>query len=110
MPNVQFYPQPKEISAITRAANAQVTTTTAHGFNDGQVVRLYVPLSYGMQINGKQFTITVIDDTNFTIGFDTRMLDAFVVPAQTFVYPQVAQAIAVSGQGQNLASQSGGNI
>lgn len=57
---------PSAISAITQAANAQVTTGSAHGLVTGDKVA--IGSVAGMtQINGTVDTITVVDATNFTL-------------------------------------------
>src|SRR5574337_746369 len=47
-----FYPRRRYISNITQAANAQVSTTVAHGLTPGQEVRFNIPAVSGMiQLN-----------------------------------------------------------
>ncbi len=64
------------VSVVTKAAAAQVTTTTAHGLTSGDVVileGLFETSTTGMpQINGIPFTVTVVDSTNFTIPWNTN--------------------------------------
>ena len=59
------------VANITNAANAQVTTVLNHGFSTGQIV--YVNgITVGMLgINGQPLTVTVIDEKNFTTGFNS---------------------------------------
>lgn len=80
-PNPQFYPAYRLISAITQANPATVTTTFAHGYGTGLVVRLVIPPADGMQqANGLTGAITVTGETTFTIDIDTSLFDAFSVP------------------------------
>lgn len=73
------------ITAITNAANAQVTTSTAHGFSVGDHVFFY---SVGgmTTINSSQstyetgtlkFVASVIDDYNFTIDWNSSSAAAY---------------------------------
>jgi len=72
------------ISDITNAENALVTTTFAHQYLDGLIVRLIVPKVYGMtQANNLTGTITVASPTTFTINIDTRSFDVFTYPGPT---------------------------
>jgi hypothetical protein len=96
--NPLFYPRVRRISNITRAANAQVSTTIPHGLTPGQEVRFNIPDVSGMtQLNpnilnnnfptgniSNAIILTVVDDYNFTINIDTTTFTAFT-------YPTVAQ-------------------
>lgn len=85
-----FQPAMRVITAITNGFTAQVTTSFAHDYLDGMIVRLYVPRDYGMiQADKKMGTITIVDSTNFLIDIDTTYFDAFVVPMSTNVNAQV---------------------
>jgi len=94
------------ISAITKANPAAVTTTFAHQYATGDIVRIDVPLGFGMQqINQQTGTITVTGSTTFTITIDTTSYDAFVVPS----FPvgqahQDAQVVPVGEINANLQS------
>ena len=80
-PNPLFVPATNQIAAITNANPAQVTTATDHGYVDGLVVRMIVPVAYGMpELNGLAFVITVTGATTFTIPVDTTGINSFVIP------------------------------
>ena len=84
-----FIPGSHEISAITNANPGVVTTTQEHGYETDYEVRFFFPLDVGMnQLKDKVVTITVIDDTNFSIDVDTTLLDVFS-PVGTSQLPQV---------------------
>lgn len=87
-----FKPAMRIISNITNGFPAEVTTTFAHGYIDGIVVRLIVPPGYGMvEANQKFGSITVIDSTTFTIDINTTYFNAFVTPMTSpddLQYPQ----------------------
>lgn len=65
-----------QISGITKANPAVVTTASAHGYSSGQVVvfeGLYQSATTGMpQIAGIPFVITVTGTTTFTIPWNTN--------------------------------------
>lgn len=64
------------ITAITQA-NPGVVTAPYHGLATGDEV--YFAGIVGMtELNGRVFTITRIDDDNFSIGIDTSGFNAFV--------------------------------
>lgn len=65
-----------QISGITKASSAQVTTASAHGLSTGNVVileGLYQSSTTGMpQISNIPFVVTVTAPTTFTIPFNTN--------------------------------------
>lgn len=74
-------PAMRIITAITNSSPAVITTSFAHQYLDGLIVRLYVPAYYGMeQANKLSGIITVIDDVTFSMTIDTTDFDPFVVP------------------------------
>jgi len=63
------------ISAITKANPGEVTTSSVHGFNNGDKVRFkdaggMVELNYRTN-GGTEYTVTVVSMTKFTIGVNT---------------------------------------
>jgi hypothetical protein len=89
-----FYPRLRYVTNITQAANAQVSTSVAHGLTPGQEVRFKIPATSGMtdlnpQLNNNYFPTassaaaivqTVVDDYNFTININTSGYSAFTWP------------------------------
>lgn len=65
------------ITAITRA-DPGVVTAPYHGLETGQEV-LLSGISGMTELNGRVFTVTVIDDDNFSIGIDTSDYAAFTI-------------------------------
>ncbi len=58
------------VTAITQAANGQVTTDINHGYQNGQVAVINGAL--GMTaINGLPLTVTVVNEKSFTTGVNT---------------------------------------
>ena len=88
-----FQPAMREIAAITNSSPAIVTTTFNHNYLTGLIVRLDLPLHYGMmQINGQQGMITRLNATQFSFPVDTTRYDVFVIPAGT---QQGAQVVPI---------------
>lgn len=81
-PNPIFQPAMRLIDSITNAFPAVVTTTFAHQYKDGTVVRLDIPPADGMQ-QANQLTgaILVINPTSFYIDIDTTHFEPFVIPS-----------------------------
>lgn len=77
-----YQPAMRVIANITNAVIATVTTTFAHQYIVGTIVRLDIPLTGGMvQANQDVGTIlTIPTPTTFTIGINTTTFDAFTTP------------------------------
>ena len=79
--NPVFGPAMRIISAISNAYPASVTTTFAHGYVDGTIIRFDIPPACGMQqINQMTAPLLVTSRTTFTVDIDTRQFAPFVVP------------------------------
>jgi len=99
--NPTFQRSMRLISSITNAYPAEVTTTFAHNYGTGDIVRLNIPKWYGMiQADKLVEAITVTGATTFTIDIDTTGFDPFSIPAPVpwYVdsYPQVTPVGEVS--------------
>ena len=92
--NTLYVPARKVVTAITNANPAIVTTSIAHDYVSGVIVRMNIPEStsledYGMpQINQQFAPIQVIDSTNFYIDIDTRLYEPLHIPMNQQQYPQ----------------------
>lgn len=76
-----YIPALRVISAITQATTASVTTSFAHGYISGTIVRLIIPITFGMvQANQLFGPITVTGNTTFTLPINTSGFDAFAIP------------------------------
>ena len=96
-----FYPRRRFVTNITRATNAQVSTSVAHQYVPGQAVRFTIPAVSGMvQLNptpDNNYLVctvaSVVDSYNFTINVDTSAFTAFTWPTiaqQPSNFPEVA--------------------
>ena len=105
-----YQPAMRIVSSITNGSPALVTTTFDHQYHTGLIVRLYVPLGYGMtQANQKFGSIVVTGDTTFTIDLDTTHFDAFIIPV---TYPNSYQSATVVpiGEDNNIVTQATQNV
>lgn len=100
-----FAPAMRIVSNITNANPAVVTTTFAHNYISGNIVRIDMPTNpynlanFGMdQINGQFAPIVVTGPTTFTIAIDTTLYTPFSTPSFTFNYPQVVPIAELSSQ------------
>lgn len=86
--NPVYGPAMRIIASISNAQLPTVTTTFAHGYVDGTVVRFDIPTALGMQqINQMTSPIVVTGLTAFTININTSQFEPFAIPVGTA--PQV---------------------
>lgn len=113
--NPIYRPAVTDITAITNSNPAVVTTSFAHSYLTGLIVRIQIPQEYGMRLDygPKQphFQITVLSTTTFSIPLDTTNFDPFVVPMEQSGQPllNVAQAVPI-GEEAAILTQSFVNI
>lgn len=109
--NPKFMPAARDIVAISNASPLQVTTSFAHSYLSGLIVRLYIPRNFGMVILNKvKGSILVTGPTTFTMNIDSTHLDPFVVPAdQPGDNLTPAQVVPV-GEDTDILTQSFVNI
>jgi hypothetical protein len=110
--NPTFQRAMRNILSITQAPAALVTTTFDginpgnHDYLDGLIVRLYVPAGFGMvQANQLTGTVSVVNNTQFTVTIDTTEFDPFVVPSErpgAFFTP--AQVVPVGSENYTLSN------
>lgn len=105
-----FQPSMRIVSAITNSNPAQVTTTFAHQYITGVIIRLDIPAGFGMPQANQEFgTIIVTSPTTFDITIDTTFYDPFValspaIPAQFPYNQQFAQCIPMAEDSNTLLS------
>ena len=109
MANIRAYPFPvyqpsmRIIASITNAPLAMVTTTFNHQYLTGTIIRLIIPLGFGMvQANQLFGEIVVTGPTTFTIGIDTTFFGAFTTPATFPDNTQFAQCIPIGENNNTL--------
>lgn len=80
-PNPEFQPAMRIISAITNSNPVSITTSFAHQYENGYIVRIKIPIGYGMELlNNAYGPITVTSPTTFTMDISTETFQPFVVP------------------------------
>jgi hypothetical protein len=95
-------PLQKAVTSITVANPGVATTSTAHGYSDGLIVRFEFFDNYGMfQVLGNQYTITVLTPTTFSLNASTLGFDPFVISSTTQT-PQVVPVGEIATTLQNL--------
>ena len=73
-----FRPTSRNISSITNANPAVVTTYIPHGYFDGIYVRIVFPDNFGMEpLSNQVFEAKIISDTSFSIDADTTQMSPF---------------------------------
>jgi len=104
--NPNFQPYMCIASAITKANPAAVTTTFAHNYQNGAIVRIDIPVACGMQqMNGQTGSITVTGANSFTINIDSTLFDTFSVPVLANPYIDTcAQVVPIGEISSSLAS------
>ena len=98
--SANFEPDRKVVTAITNAQNG-IVTATAHGYTSDDIVRVNVPLTYGMRLPKEEFEINVVNANTFSINEDTSELDLFVVPGGTPL--TTAEVLPISHETDNIA-------
>jgi hypothetical protein len=64
------------------------TVTEANTYRSKQVVRLTVPITYGMyQANGLEASILDVGSSTMTLDVDSRLFDTFSIPAAGQIQP-----------------------
>lgn len=77
----EFYPRMREISDITRAQYAEVTTEEDHDFVDNEIVSFRVSRAYGMvEMNNLQSKVRSHTDDTITVDIDSSNFTAFSIP------------------------------
>lgn len=100
-----FVPKRRLLSNVTNALRAIVTTIEDHGYETGQVVRLIVPLAYGMDLNYVQARINVLSNTEFETDVNTENLLPYVTPTFPPGFTE-AQVVPITGTTDNIAGQT----
>jgi hypothetical protein len=99
----KFAPARRNIQSITNAYPALVTTINPHGYVDGTVVRLVIPIQKGMQdANNLTGTISVTGNNTFTIDIDTTQMQPFI----TVVDPNISPLLDVCAQVQPVGESN----
>ncbi len=94
--NPVFQPAMRIVTAITLSNPASVTTSFAHNYKSGLILRIDIPPGYGMQqINQQTGTIAVTGATTFNININTTYYDALTTPTTYREMAQLPQCVPV---------------
>ena len=73
-----FQPAMRVVTDITNGFPCVVTTSFNNNFFTGDIVRIIIPLGWGMQQINNQFSpVTIISPTTFSMNIDTTNYDVF---------------------------------
>ena len=99
------------IASITQANPAVITTTFAHNYITGAIVRLNIPSACGMQqANGQTGTIVVLSPTTFAINIDTSMYDAFSIPGSPTPLQDICAQVIPIGEINDILTAATQNV
>jgi hypothetical protein len=105
-----FQPAMRIVTAITRSFPASVTTSFAHNYKSGLIVRIDIPPGYGMQqINQQVGTIVVTGTTTFDIDINTTYYDSLTTPTTYREMAQLPQVVPV-GEVNSQLNQATRNV
>ena len=95
--NPVFQPAMRIITAITNSNPAVVTTSFAHQYISGTIVRLDIPPADGMQQADQFFgPILVLSPTTFSVPLDSTAFTPFAIPVSPPPYVNTcAQAVPI---------------
>ena len=100
-------PLPNIVTDLTNTWQPVATTETAHGYESGWIVSMYVPMEYRMYVPLLQTKIEVLSDTTFKcLDLDLTFQPPFTQP----VFPPpftAAQVVPLSGITRNVARSDG---
>lgn len=108
----------RNVLSISQAEKALITTTYDgvnpgnHDYETGLIIRLYIPKGFGMvQAHGLKGSITVINNTQFTVDINTLEFDPFVIPAYIpgFIGGTPAQSVPI-GQINEILTMATQNV
>lgn len=110
-PDPSFQPAMRLIASITNSNPAIVTTTFAHQYETGLIVRIDLPPAVGMQqADGASGTIQVIDDESFFIDIDTRFYDVFSIPESPGPFDNTCAQVVPIGEVNESIRQATRNV
>lgn len=110
--NPIYMPAVRDVTSVTNAFPAVVTTSFPHSYLSGLIVRMVIPSDYGMtQLNELKSAIVVLTNTTFSIEIDTTNFDTFTIPTEATSQPlvNVAQSVPI-GELTSQLNQSFVNI
>ena len=81
VPIPTYQPAMRVIAGITNSFPVVITTTIDHLYISGTIVRIDIPIGFGMQqLNQQTGTIIILSSTTFSMAIDTTSYDTFQLP------------------------------
>lgn len=94
-----FQPAMRLVTAITQSSPMIVTTSFAHQYKEGTIVRLDIPTADGMQQANQLFApLIVLSPTTFSLPIDSRLFDPFVIPSNPPPYVDTCAQVVPIGE------------
>src|SRR4249920_1159720 len=91
-----YQPAMRIIAGITNSNPAIVTTTFDHQYITGTIIRIDIPLGFGMQQINQQFgSIIVLSPTTYSIAIDSTLYDTFSAASSYPYNEQLAQSVPI---------------
>jgi hypothetical protein len=110
-PNPVYQPAMRLISAITNSFPATITTTFAHQYISGTIVRIDIPFADGMQqLDQQTAPITVLNATQFSIPIDTTAYTVFAIPAGAPPFINTAAQVVPIGEINSILDAATVNV
>ncbi len=121
LPGVIQIPSSLTLVAATNAYPMVITVsvnteTESNSYQAGQLIRLMVPITYGMfQANNLITEIISVDDNDITLNVDSRQFDVFAVPTGmnyqvATIAPSGSRNLTLNNDTSNVPFQSLNNI
>jgi len=96
-PNPIIQPAMRIINTIGQGEITTITTSFAHLYKTGLIVRIVIPRYFGMpEINNLYAPITVISPTEFTMPINSIGFAPLTVPTSAIEYRSVPQCIPMA--------------
>jgi len=91
--HADFIPKAHIVVGITNDYPALVTTSEDNHYQNYNIIRIDIPLGYGMQEINTLFGVAIVmSPTTFLINIDTRLFSPFTIPVDA---QQSAQCIPI---------------
>ena len=91
-----YQPAMRIISTISNSNPAVVTTTFAHQYRSGLIVRLIIPTGFGQaELNEFHGAIEVLSSTTFSIDINTQFIAPWSAPDEYPANAQYAQVVPI---------------
>lgn len=98
-----FKPAMRVIDDIVRGETTTITTTFAHGYITGTIVRIYVPTGFGIpQMDKMQGPIVVTSDTEFIMAINSSDFDPYETPTSFPLDRQYSQVVPIGEVNETL--------